>query len=143
MLNAGIPHDEILRRLDLSKEALRQHILRIDGIADQWLEYIGESGHMLEYRKNLKDLQSNRKRLQSILKRIDKKLKKNPHDIKVGYLEVQTISQLDRNIQTHWELLTNAPLVASFRKFIQKNIIDGSKNRPRKGLPLLPEEIKD
>jgi len=121
-LNAGLDPDEVKKRLDLSEEAYRQHIIRIQGISDAWLDYLSQSGYFLAYKKDLMDILANRKRLENLLKRIEKNLKKNPNDIKVGYLQVQTIAQLDKNIALHWKLLGQAPMVGSFRKFIQDDI---------------------
>ncbi len=107
---------------------------------------------MIAYQKDLRDLLSNRQRLNRILDRIDKKLKKNSLDTKVGYLEVQILAQLDRNIELYFKLIGSAPLAASFRKFIKENIIEGHKLKSRKNgdysnnkynLPVLPEELED
>jgi len=147
MLHAGILPDEICRCLDLNKKSLNQHIMRIQGISDMWLDYIATSGYMIAYQKGLTDILSNRKRLNGILARIDKKLKKNSLDIKVGYLEVQTLAQMDKNIELHLKLLGSAPLAASFRKFIKENIIERKSHRNnsnnRYGLPVLPEELEN
>ena len=121
-MNAGLDPDEAKKRLDLSEEAYRQHMIRIQGISDAWLDYLSQSGYFLSYKKDLMDVLANRKRLENLLKRIEKNLKKNPNDTKIGYLEVQTIAQLDKNITLHWELLGHAPMVGSFRKFIQDDI---------------------
>ena len=121
-MNAGLDPDEVKKRLDLSEEAYRQHIIRIQGISDSWLDYLSQSGYFLSYKKDLMDILANRKRLEDLLKRIEKNLKKNPNDTKIGYLEVQTIAQLDKNITLHWKLLGQAPMVGSFRKFIQDDI---------------------
>lgn len=91
----------------------------------------------------MQDLLSNRKRLLDILARIDKKLKKNPLDAKIGYLEVQTLTHLDKNIETHWNLLNKSPMVAAFNKFVQENIIDARlkqfKDRNEvEHMPLIP-----
>lgn len=128
---------EVCKQLQITQEMLQKHLEEIQLVSSEWLEFLSGAGYHMAFKKNLQDLLYNRERLYAILKRIDKKLERNPHDEKSGYLEIQTISQIDKNIALHWELQNDVPMMDSFRKFVQENIANGPIRRDKNALPFI------
>lgn len=137
MLTSGLTPNEVCKQLQITQETLKKHLEEIQSVSTEWLEFLSSIGYHMAFKKNLQDTLYNRERLYAILKRIDKKLERNSNDLKSGYLELQTIAQIDKNIALHWELQNETPMVDSFNKFVQEKIV----NIPKKNhLPFVPPD---
>ena len=124
----GMTEKLIAEKLDVSRSTIVRDIKYLKNETSEWLDELTKDfGYHYNYRINLERIENEIYQLNKIRENAN-----TMERIKIGNLMVKLI-------QTEWDLLGKAPMVASFKKFIKNISFDKTKHfngeKQKDGIP--------
>lgn len=148
MLNFGYDEKNIKKELNISSKIFSTYLERIEHTVDSYLGYLAKTGYVSAMLKTLQGMGNDITILENTRKLLIKAVENDPTDSKTLYNLVHADVCLHKMRRETFELQGDSPLVAAYRQFIKKNIIEkdhakGDHSNNKYNLPVLPYDVNN
>lgn len=146
MLNFGYDEKQIRKELNISSDNYFTYLIKLEHTVDSYLGYLANTGYVAAMLKTLQGMGKDITVLENTRALAIKSLQKTPDDSKIIYNVIHASVCLHKMRRETFELQGDSPLVAAYRQFIKKNIVEkdrskGDNSNNRYNLPVLPRDI--